>query len=204
MKTAMTVPWPLLILCALLLLLLATATVRAEKRSVVRIPTGTREAATKAIHELERVGLGLRVDRIRTLSEIELVVDQLEYRRLVDSRSSPLHQGLLPDPSEWVIVRNITAQEDGEPRPSPPAHNSAYLPVDKRRYHTSDEIEHILRSFSRNHIEHAAVRTLGQTARGSMIWALKISGHARGRLQPLWKPSVLLTGSLHGDDRMGA
>ena len=156
-----------------------------ETRYVVRIPTGNHRMARNTVLELEQLGLGECFDRARTMYSIEAMVTHVELMRI---------QHLKP-----VILRNMTNLEPGAAHPG-----SAYasrLPINKRRYHTSQDIEHTLRALTRAHPDRASLQNVGRSARGAILWALKISGEPRG--STFWKPSVLLTGSPHGNDLFG-
>lgn len=98
----------------------------------------------------------------------------------------------------------MTAQQPGQPNTNSPPPHGNYLPIDKRRYHHTPEVEHILRAFARTYRDHAAMRNVGRTVRGGVLWALVITGEVRERGGPGWKPAVLLTGSPHGNDLVGA
>jgi len=197
---------------------LMALTVSAEPLSVVRIPTGSVQTATKLTRELERVGLGHRFDHIRTHRAVEAVIDPVELKRLQRASMSPLHLQDFPDPEDWKVVRNISGKEQGVPRPDL-SHNpgGAYLPLHKSVYHTPGQIEHILRALSQHHPQLASMQRVGTSVRRAPIWAFVISGtsgETTARRQKMTrdqvvrdvilKPGVALMGSLHGDDRVGS
>lgn len=195
---------------------------------VVRIPSGSEEGANKMIHELERVGLGNKFDRIRTLSEIEAVFQPVELERLKQRASSPLDLRKFPHPSEWVEVRNLTNQEYGVARPAQQP-TGTYIPIAKRRYHSPEVVEHILRAVVRDYPDLASMRRITDTEQGGIVWALILSTNTpvktaereaeedaanqlptpptanirRVDLSGFDKPAVLMTGSPHGNDRVG-
>lgn len=197
---------------------------------VVRIPTGSEEGATKIMEELERVGLGTKFDHIRTLAEVEAVFQPVELERLTNHHSTPLDLRKFPHPSEWTVVRNLTKQEPGIARPADqPA--SFYIPIIKKRYHTPSDVEHILRAFTREYPNLASIRRVSESEQGAVVWALILSTtqapepedqdnvedeaakqareryfrtHTRrSELSGFKKPAILMTGSLHGNDRVG-
>lgn len=192
--------------------------VTAESLTVVRIPTGTPESAQKLSRDLERIGLGHRFDHIRTQRAIEMVIDPVELRRLQRASMSPLHLQDFPDPADWQVVRNMSGHEYGTARPfQSPHHNGQQLPIQKRRYHTPEEIEHLMRTLSQHHPDLVSMQRIGTSVRRAPIWALSISGTsdetARRRQRmtrsqsvrdAIQKPAVAIFGSLHGDDRVGA
>lgn len=156
-----------------------------QKRCVVRITTGGRKQVRNTVLTMEHLGLGKCFDHARTLYSIEAVLNPLELMRI---------QHLNP-----ILMRNMTNKEAGTARPG-----KAYasrLPINKRRYHTSLDIEHTLRALARKHPAMASLQNVGRSARGAILWAMKISGEPRG--SGFWKPSVLLTGSPHGNDLFG-
>lgn len=150
----------------------------AEPLVVVRIPTGSESNASAAIQELERIGLGNRVDHGRVVLELEGVFDPVELRRLQQAESSTLDLSKFPPISEWTIVRNMTGREDGIPRPNTHDRHRPefYLPLNTQRYHNIEEIEHILRAFSRGQPGLASVQRVTTTDRGSIVWAMRLSG----------------------------
>lgn len=192
-----------LLVAGLAVLFLTTAMTYADRTVLLRIPTGSRQVAHQATQELERIGLGRRFDHVRTSYEIEAQLDTSELARLYDQKAVYGPGGPLGNIDDWWIARNMTAQQPGEPHgnSAPPSGN--YLPVDKRRYHPSREIEHILRAFSRQYRDHVGLRNLGRTMRGGILWALVITGNVRGRDPSEWRPRVLMTGSPHGNDMVG-
>ena len=205
----------LVMVCALACVLpLVTMTTAARAngathKAVLRIPTGGRESARLAVRELDRAGFRSHFDHARTFHRVEMALERAVLARIMDTGRSPLRFSQLSDRAEWVVVRNLTASQRGVPvvpQSAPPGPGSLrpspYLPVDHRRYHSSDEFQHIMRAFAHFHSNHTSIHNLGQTRRGGIIWALKISGLSQtGAITQ--KPAVLLTGSPHGDDRLG-
>lgn len=191
-----------------------------ETLCVVKIPTGSAKAAWEARRDLDRAGLGMRYDHGRFLHEIEAYVPATELARLADPGASPLPPGAT---DRWVVVRNVTRREvAGQGIWTPPpgaaagaAGGAGLLPVNKNRYHSSGELERVMRAMVRKWPGVASLQSLGRTLRGEVVWGLKVTGHtpeehgharARGeRNHPgdHWRPVVLFTGALHGDDVVG-
>ena len=190
----------------------------AEQVALVRIPTGSHQNATRMIHELERVGLGARVDHLRTARELEAFFDPVELRRLQEDVSTTLDLKKFPPPYQWRIVRNMSGIESGIARPKNHDKNrpNFYIPINKYRYHTLEEIEHILRAFARKYPNLAGVERAATSQRSSIVWAMRISGASKKKKKrkgnrqthPVGpelphKASILFTGSLHGNDYIG-
>lgn len=191
-----------------------------ETLCIVKIPTGTPKAAWETRALLDRAGLGLRYDHGRFLHEIEAYVPATELARIVDPETSPLPPGAT---ARWFVVRNVTRREvAGQGIWTPPSESgggaaggNALLPINKNRYHSSSEMERVMRAMVRRWPNVASVQSLGRTLRGEVLWGLKVTGHspeehghARARDErnhpgDHWKPLVLFTGALHGDDVVG-
>lgn len=178
-----------------------------ELVSVVRIPTGSKQEALRMERELDRAGLGLRFDRGRMEDHIEAAIPIQNLMQLADSRDSILSYEI----RNWETLRNISRREIIRTTPGRSLLSTTsrqtrgdrhHLPIHKDRYHTLEETEHILRALVSTYPDRAKLHSIGRTSRNENIWSLELSttdADAPGR----WKPSILLTGSFHGDDRVG-
>jgi len=76
-----------------------------------------------------------------------------------------------------------------------------YLPIDKARYHSNQEVEHILRALVHRCPHIMALRNIGRSVRGNAIWAMRVSDNIR--LNEVGEPELLMVANLHGDEPVG-
>lgn len=185
-----------------------------ETTALMRIPTGSRSEAQRVERELDRVGLGLYFDRSRVLHHMEAALTIQKIKTFSQTPDS-LFRATIPD---WEIVRNLTRTEPIQKRSrgygnrasassssyssTKTTHGGAggYLPIHKNKYHDLSEIEHTLRALTHRYPDRAELRTIGRSTRGANIWNLELgTRYHHGNNTP----SLLLMGSLHGDDVVG-
>jgi hypothetical protein len=186
-----------------------------ELIGLLRVPTGSRAEARRVERELDRAGLGLHFDRGRVLHHMEVAI-AIPTLTLHSKDPDGVFRATIP---EWTIVRNLTRTEpeahhhrrrrhhhqrsnDNENITGKRGYGGAhqYLPIDRNKYHTAEEVEHTLRALTHQYPDRAELRLIGRSARGANIWNLQVGTQYHHGNTTL---AVLIMGSLHGTDAVG-
>ncbi len=75
------------------------------------------------------------------------------------------------------------------------------LPIDKRRYHSNQEVEHILRALAARCRRIMSLHNVGHTTRGDIIWAMRVTDNIAAN--EVGEAELLMVGGIHGDEPVG-